>query len=78
MKRKLNIDTWNRKEHFNHFCQMEEPFFGVTISIDCTNAYLKSKELGISFFTYYLHKTLTAINAIESFRYRIFSISNFK
>ncbi len=71
MKRKLNIDTWNRKEHFNHFCQMEEPFFGVTISSDCTNAYLKSKELGISFFTYYLHKTLTAINAIESFRYRI-------
>ena len=71
MKQKLNLDTWNRKEHFLFFKQMQEPFFGVTITIDCTKAYTKSKELGISFFTYYLHKTLVAVNAIESFRYRI-------
>lgn len=71
MKQKLNINTWNRKEHFLFFKQMQEPFFGVTITIDCTKAYTKSKELGISFFTYYLHKTLVAVNAIESFRYRI-------
>lgn len=50
---------------------MEEPFFGVTVLIDCTKAYAKAKELGISFFTYYLHKTLVAVNAIEAFRYRI-------
>ena len=71
MKQKLNLDTWNRKEHFLFFKQMEEPFFGITVTIDCTNAYAKSKELGVSFFTYYLHKTLVAINAIEPFRYRI-------
>ncbi len=71
MKQKLSRDTWNRKEHFHFFSQMEEPFFGVTIVIDCTIAYAKSKELGTTFFTYYLHKTLIAINAIESFRYRI-------
>jgi len=50
---------------------MEEPFFGVTVTIDCTLAYEKAQELGVSFFTYYLHKTLAAVNAIESFRYRI-------
>ena len=71
MKQKLNIETWNRKEHFLFFKQMEEPFFGVTVPIDCTKAYAKSKELGFSFFTYYLHKTLAAVNATESFRYRI-------
>ncbi|WP_395061808.1 CatA-like O-acetyltransferase [Flavobacterium sp.] len=71
MKQKLNLETWNRKEHFLFFKQMEEPFFGITVTIDCTNAYAKSKELGVSFFTYYLHKTLVAINAIEPFRYRI-------
>jgi len=70
-KQKLNLGTWNRKEHFLFFKQMEEPFFGITTSIDCTIAYQKSKELGISFFTYYLHKTLMAVNTIESFRYRI-------
>lgn len=71
MKQKLNLDTWNRKEHFLFFKQMEEPFFGITTAIDCTNAYDKAKELNISFFTYYLHKTLVAVNAIENFRYRI-------
>jgi len=50
---------------------MQEPFFGVVVPIDCTKAYAKSKELGVSFFTFYLHKTLVAVNAIEPFRYRI-------
>lgn len=71
MKQKLNLDTWNRKEHFLFFKQMEEPFFGITTTIDCTNAYDKAKKLNISFFTYYLHKTLVAVNTIENFRYRI-------
>jgi len=71
VKRKLDINTWNRKEHFQFFSQMQEPFFGVTVPIDCTKAYAKSKELGVTFFTYYLHKTLVAINTIEPFRYRI-------
>lgn len=71
MKQKLNLETWNRKEHFEFFKQMEEPFFGVTITIDCTIAYQKSKESGISFFIYYLFKTLEAVNKIENFRYRI-------
>lgn len=71
MKQKLNLETWNRKEHFLFFKQMEEPFFGVTITVDCTKAYEKAKKLGVSFFTYYLHKTLIAVNSIEAFRYRI-------
>ncbi len=71
MKQKLNLETWNRKEHFLFFKQMEEPFFGVTINVDCTKAYEKAKDLEVSFFTYYLHKTLVAVNTIEPFRYRI-------
>ena len=71
MKQELDITTWNRKEHFDFFCKFEEPFFGTTIQFDCTKAYTKAKELGVSFFTYYLHKTLVAVNKIENFRYRI-------
>lgn len=71
MKQKLDLTTWNRKEHFLFFKQMEEPFYGITTSIDCTKAYAKAKELGVTFFSYYLHKTLSAVNAIENFRYRI-------
>lgn len=71
MKTLLDIENWNRKEHFQFFKQMEEPFFGITTTIDCTKAYAAAKELKTSFFAYYLHKTIVAVNAIESFRYRI-------
>ena len=54
MKQKLNLDTWSRKEHFLFFKQMEEPFFGVTITIDCTKAYDKAASLGVSFFNFYI------------------------
>lgn len=71
MKQKLDISTWNRKEHFEFFSTMEEPFFGVTVAVDCSCAHEKAKQMGISFFTYYLHKTLMAVNQLENFRYRI-------
>lgn len=71
MKTLLDLDNWNRKEHFLFFKQMQEPFFGVTVTIDCTKAYETSKAHGASFFVYYLHKTLAAANAFENFKYRI-------
>ena len=71
MKTLLDLENWARKEHFLFFKEFEEPFFGLTLEIDCTKAYANSKELGTSFFVYYLHKTMVAVNTIECFRYRI-------
>ena len=71
MKTKLDLNTWPRKEHFEFFSKFEEPFFGIVAHIDCTKAYETSKKNGVSFFLYYLHKTLSAVNAVENFRYRI-------
>lgn len=71
MKKELAIDSWERKDHFNFFKGFEEPFFGVTVDLDCTHAYAYSKENGVSFFLYYLHKSLKAANKIELFKYRI-------
>ncbi|HLO74273.1 MAG TPA: chloramphenicol acetyltransferase [Flavobacterium sp.] len=71
MKQKIDKSTWNRKGHLEFFSAFQEPFFGITTTIDCTIAYEKAKEMQISFFVYYLHKTLAAVNQIENFRYRI-------
>lgn len=71
MKTLLDLENWNRREHFAHFGKMEEPFFGATVEIDCTKAYQMAKSLNSSFFIYYLHKTLVAVNTIENFKYRI-------
>lgn len=71
MKQKIDINTWHGKGLFLLFKNFDEPFHGVCIRIDCTRAYIRSKELGSSFFLYYLHKCTQAVNAIESFHYRI-------
>ena len=39
--------------------------------MDCTTAYQKAKEKGVSFFLYYLYRALKAANEVENFRYRI-------
>jgi len=71
MKHFLDLENWNRKDHFNFFNQFEEPFFGVTVQVDCGAAYIAAKEAGCSFFLYYLHKSLIAANETEPFKYRV-------
>ncbi|MBF0409084.1 MAG: chloramphenicol acetyltransferase [Candidatus Riflebacteria bacterium] len=71
MKRLIDIESWNRKEHFEFFLQYDEPFFGITMNLDCTKVYNLSKSEKSSFFLRYLHKILTTANMIEEFRYRI-------
>jgi len=71
MKHKIDLATWNRNEHFEFFNSFEEPFFGLTTQLDCENAYHKAKTLGVPFSTYYLHKTLIAVNENKPFRLRI-------
>ena len=71
MKEKIDINTWIRKDHFKFFSAFEEPFFGVTVEVDCTATYEEAKEHNVSFFLLYLHKSLVAANQIEPFRYRI-------
>jgi chloramphenicol O-acetyltransferase type A len=71
MKRKLNIDEWERKDHFHFFNQFEEPFFGICLNVEVSRAYAIAKASGISFFLYYLYQSLKAANAVAPFKYRI-------
>lgn len=70
-RKPINLQTWNRKEHFEFFRAFDEPFFGVTVAIDCTKTYHNCKSNGDSFFIKYLHNTLVAVNATPSFKLRI-------
>lgn len=70
-KQSLELSTWNRRDHFHFFNKFEEPFFGICTEVEVTKAYDISKELGTSFFLYYLYQSLAAANHIPAFRYRI-------
>lgn len=67
----IDIATWNRKEHFEHFNAFDDPFFGVTVNVDCTRSYQFAKEKEISFSLLILHRIITAAYKVEEFRYRI-------
>lgn len=67
----LNIEKWSRKDHFLFFSKFEEPFFGICSRVDCTKAIQTCKNNGYSFFQFYLHACLQAVNSIIDFRYRI-------
>ncbi|RYD68789.1 MAG: chloramphenicol acetyltransferase, partial [Sphingobacteriales bacterium] len=71
MKEKIDINTWLRKDHFNFFNAFDEPFFGVTVDVNCTATYEEAKVNQTSFFLLYLYKSLVAANQIENFKYRI-------
>lgn len=71
MKQKLDIGTWARKEHFNFFKDLDEPFYGVCVAIDCTKAYRYAKQKGISFNLYLFYQALKATLKVEPLRYRI-------
>ena len=67
----IDLNTWNRKEHFNHFMALKDPYFGVTIPFNVSKAYAFSKESNTSFFARYLHDCMKAINSVENLKYRI-------
>jgi chloramphenicol O-acetyltransferase type A len=69
--KKIDLNTWKRKEHFQHYNKFDDPFFGIVSEIDCTKAYEACKRNGYSFFAYYLYKSLLAVNQIEEFKTRI-------
>jgi chloramphenicol O-acetyltransferase type A len=71
MYKVLNTETWGRKEAFAFFSSFEEPYFGVVVEADVTRAYDIARDLEVSFFTYYLHCSLRAVNELQPFRLRL-------
>jgi chloramphenicol O-acetyltransferase type A len=71
MMKTIDLNSWNRKEHFEFFSTFDDPTFGIVTEIDCTRAYAESQKQDFSFFAYYMHNSLLAANKIEELRYRI-------
>ncbi|EJF54683.1 chloramphenicol O-acetyltransferase [Saprospira grandis DSM 2844] len=67
----LDIENWNRKELFDHFRKFQDPSFALTVEMDLTKTYARSKAEKQSIFLLYLHACLRAINQIEPLKYRI-------
>ncbi len=67
----IDISAWKRREHFEVFRNFDEPLFGITVRVECSEAYKTAKERAFPFSLYYLYLSMKAANEIEEFRYRI-------
>ncbi|QGY42982.1 chloramphenicol acetyltransferase [Maribellus comscasis] len=67
----IDIENWDRKEHFLFFSRMDYPQYNICMDIDVTNflAFIKARKL--SFYYSMIYVASTALNRIKNFRYRI-------
>ena len=67
----IDIATWNRREHYEHFSAFDDPFFWSDGQCRLYARVSGSQTKGISFSLLVLHRITTAAAAVEEFRYRI-------
>lgn len=70
--RELDLERWERREHFRFFQVYDWPFFNLCADVDVTSLVRRTAEPdGPSFFLASLFLSLKAANELESFRLRI-------
>lgn len=69
--KKIDLNNYPRKDHFDFFRKFDEPLWGLTFDLDCTSAYQFCKKESVSFYAFYLYRTLQAANQTKEFKHRI-------
>ncbi len=67
----LNIERWERKDHFHFFKDFDDPFFNICAEVDVTETLKFTRERGFSFFLTTLYLATKAANKVKEFRYRL-------
>lgn len=67
----LDIESWDRKNHYHYFKTLDYPHFNVCANVDITRFYRSIKEREIPFFLSTLYAVVKTANEIKEFRYRI-------
>ena len=71
MIRRIDMNSYRRKAHFDYFRSLQYPYVGVTVEQDVTAALRFSKETGQSFYLTILHAAALAADAVPELRQRI-------
>ncbi|MBF0206944.1 MAG: chloramphenicol acetyltransferase [Oligoflexia bacterium] len=68
--KKIDLNTWSRREHFNFFRGISHPNFAICANLDITELYHTSKKNDYSLFKVMVFLVTKVANQIEEFRYR--------
>ncbi|MBR3356412.1 MAG: hypothetical protein IKG46_00985 [Solobacterium sp.] len=69
--RKIDYETWPRKELYEHFKMTPKPFWSVVYEEDVTEVLAYAKEMHISFYYAMIHTVSRALNSVREFRYAV-------
>lgn len=69
--REIDPNTWSRREIFDFFSKISNPFYSVTFNVDVTEVYAYAKRSGLSFYYALVYLVTKAVNSVEAFRYGI-------
>lgn len=67
----IDLETWDRKNHFNVYKDVTFPHFGVTVPTDITVVRNFCKREGLSIFKMLMYLSMRSVNRIPNFRTRI-------
>jgi len=68
--REIDIESWDRREHYRFFRNVAYPVYNVCFDLDATEALDLARARGISFNATMIHLSMRAVNSCENFRYR--------
>ena len=71
MEERIEIAAWERKDIFEFFSRVSNPFYMVTFRQDVTNLYAYVKKYQLSFYYALIYLCTQAVNRVEAFHYAI-------
>lgn len=69
--KKIDIQHWKRKAHYEFFRTFDQPFFSMTANVDVSSVLNFAKKNDLPFFYCILHLVLKTVNEIPEFRQRL-------
>ena len=67
MRKEIDINTWDRKEHFEFYSDIATPHYCIAFNIDITKLLKFTRENKISFYYSLIYLCTQSINEIDEF-----------
>ena len=71
--KKVDIESWNRKQTFEFFKDMDQPKYTITVDLDVTDFYKYVKKKETSFYFAMMYVVMIEMNAMENMKYRFYN-----
>lgn len=70
MTHEIDLETWDRREHYAFFAPMSHPFYSLTFPVDVTALRRRCKEEGLPFYPAMVFGVTKAMEGVEAFLYK--------